>query len=112
MKQIEIDNKVAAHDSMQAKVEVAEANVKEAEKVHAQLSALLASGVLVKDEAGNLKPFLSQEQQQMNQSQIPVLKRSESGLSHGSQASYAASVRKAAKKYTPGGMADNEMSGQ
>ena len=46
-----------------AKVEVAEANVKEAEKVHAQLSALLASGVLVKDEAGNLKPFLSQEQQ-------------------------------------------------
>ena len=77
-----------------------------------QLEVLLAAGVLVKDANGNLQSFQNQDQQQTSQSQIPVIKRSESGLSHGSQASYASSVRKAAKKYTPGGMADNEMSGQ
>ena len=74
-----------------------------------QLEVLLAAGVLVKDENGNLKGFQSQEQQQTSQSQIPVIKRSESGQSHSSQASYAAHLRKAAKKYTPGQKGDDEM---
>ena len=51
-KQIEIENKIAAYDSMQAKVELAEAQSQEASKVHSQLQKLIGQGILRVGESG------------------------------------------------------------
>ena len=60
-KQIEIENKIAAFDSMQGKLQLMESQVEEASKVHGQLQGLLSQGALTLDDQGNLKPVPSQE---------------------------------------------------
>ena len=60
-KQIEIENKIAAFDSMQSKLHLMESQVEEATKVHGQLQGLLSQGALVIDDKGNLKPVASQD---------------------------------------------------
>ena len=77
-----------------------------------QLEVLLAAGVLVKDTNGNLKGFQSQDQQPTTQSQIPVIKRSESGLSHSSHPSYSSHLRKGSNAKAKDQPKDEDMNHQ
>lgn len=110
-KALEIENKLAAVESMQSKLLLMESQVEEAKGLHSQLQGLLASGALQLDDKGQLKPVHSQEQATPSQSAIPNIKRSESQLSHSSQQSYGSHLRKARNAKAEQQAKDDEMTG-
>jgi hypothetical protein len=64
------------------------------------------------DAQGQLQPTANQEQQQMSQSHIPVIKRADSQASHGSHQSYGSHLRKGSTAKAKDPPKDDDMNHQ